>query len=972
MTNLCQQELAVVVLYCPFARSLLSPPQQIFHPQTDCYVCPLVALRPVLSWKTVFQVSLSDWLFEEPMKRVAALLVLLVGAMSIPAQRTITSPESAFGFKLGTDRKLADWTQLTAYYKKLSTESNRIRYEELGKTTEGRPFVTVTISAPENIAHLDHYLDIQRRLADPRITSPDEAKQLIAEGKTVIAVTANIHSTEIASSQSVAQFAYELATENTPRIQAILHNVIIVIVPSQNPDGEQLVVDWYKKYLGTPYEGTQPVTIWHHYTGHDDNRDWATFTQVETRLAVKVLNRWHPEILYDMHQQGENAARVYLPPFVDPFDPNLDPLLISSINALGTNTALEIAQTGKTGVLSYGVYDFWSPLRDYISPHNGLRVLTESASVNIASPVNLPFEKLGRGIGYDAKVASWNFPNPWKGGWWHLSDIVDYQRDAFFSIAYNGAVFRERYLTNFYAIGQHAVSRTFGQPYAWVIPAEQTDPVVTARLVDTLRIADVEVQRATAPFTADEKQFGAGSYIVPLGQPFAAFAKSVLEIQHYPNIAQYPGGPLQRPYDVTAQTLPLLFGVNAVEVKDKFEASTEPVKTAKAAPGNVVGESPSGYLIADKTNASLYALFSLLGQNVTAYRLTSGADPGTIYVPAQNGVETVLNKLAANYSLDIKLAPFVPVGNALAVHLPRIGLYQSWVPSMDEGWTRFIFDQNHIPYTRLVDADIRKGGLNQRFDVILLPDNSARAITTGARGPGEGESPAAPGGSNAEAGTGNPAAEGRGEGRGRRPSANANDGSTPPPQTPPEFTGGLGSDGMSALEAFTNNGGTIIALNHASEVYTKKGGAIENGLNGIDRTKFYIPGSILQVSVDPTNPIAFGSTPTVPIFYENGPIFHVNSNAQSVAAFDTDNPLLSGWIQGGNFLKGNSAIAQQNFGKGHLILFGFRPQYRAISEVTYKFLFNALLYSASQSATVSSATNQTTSASQTGPVKGGK
>ena len=909
------------------------------------------------------------------MKRVAAFLVLSVGVVSAIAQKSITSPESAFGFKLGADRKLADWSQLTAYYKKLSIESNRIRYEELGKTTEGRPFVAVTISAPENIAHLDHYLDIQRRLADPRITSPEEAKKLIAEGKTIIAVTANIHSTEIASSQSVAQFAYELATEDTPRIQSILHNVIIVIVPSQNPDGEQLVVDWYKKYLGTPYEGTQPVVIWHHYTGHDDNRDWATFTQVETRLTTqKVLNRWHPEILYDMHQQGENAARIYLPPFVDPFDPNIDPLLIASINSLGSNTALEIAQTGKSGVLSYGVYDFWSPLRDYISLHNGLRILTESASVNIASPVNLPFDKLGRGIGYDAKVAAWNFPNPWKGGWWHLSDIVDYQHEAFFSIAYNAAIFRERYLTNFYTIGQHAVTRAFGQPYAWIIPAEQTDPAVTARLVNTLRIADVEVQRATAPFTANGRQFATGSYIVPLGQPFGAFAKSVLEIQHYPNIAEYPGGPLQRPYDVTAQTLPLLFGVDAIEVKDKFEALSEPVTTAKPTPGHIEGQSSAGYLIADHTNASLYALFALLAQNVKAYRLTSGADPGTIYIPAQPGVDAKLSKLAADYSLDIKPAPSVPAGNVLAVHLPRIGLYQSWVASMDEGWTRFIFDQNHIPYTRLVDADIRKGGLDQRFDVIILPDNSARAITAGSRGFGEGESPAGPGGNNAQGGSAQAnAGGGRGEGRGRRSAANADDGATPPPQTPPEFTGGLGSDGVSALEAFTKNGGTIVTFNRASEVYTKKGGAIENGLDDIDRSKFYIPGSILQVAVDPTNPIAFGSTPTVPIFYENGPIFHINSNAQSVASFDIDNPLLSGWIQGGNFLKGYSVIAQQNVGKGHLILFGFRPQYRAISEVTYKFLFSALLYSASQPSIIDNrSVNQQRSTHEITASKGGE
>jgi hypothetical protein len=878
------------------------------------------------------------------MKQLIAAMFVLMALTPAFAQKHVTSPEEAFGFKLGEDRKLADWVQLTAYYKKLSTESNRIRYEELGKTTEGRPFIAVTISAPENLAHLDHYLDIQRRLADPRITSPEEAKKLIAEGKTIVAVTANIHSTEIASSQSVALFTYKLATENDPRTLSILHNVIIVLVPSQNPDGEQLVVDWYKKYVGTPYEGAQPVVIWHHYTGHDDNRDWATFTQVETQLTTeKVLNRWHPQILYDMHQQGADAARIYVPPFVDPFDKNIDPLIISSINALGTNTALEIAQTGKTGVLSYGVYDFWSPLRDYISLHNGLRILTESASANIASPITVPFDRLGRGIGYDSKVATWNFPNPWKGGVWRLGDIVDYQKDAFFSIMADAATFRERYLTNFYTIGQNAVNRAFGQPYAWVIPAEQTDPVVTARLINTLRIADVEVQRATAPFTANGQQFAAGSYIVPLGQPFGAFAKSVLEIQHYPNIAEYPGGPLQRPYDVTAQTLPLLFGVSAVEVKNKFEATTQPVDRAKPTPGKLEGHSANGYLIADKSNSSLYAAFSLLAQNVQVYRLTGGSDPGTIYIPEQPGLAAKLTKLATDFSLDIKPAGAVETGSALALHLPRIGLYQSWVASMDEGWTRFIFDQNHIPYTRLVDADVRKGNLEQRFDVIVLPDNSARAITTGSRGFGEGEAPPA------AAGAGANAAQGAG-GRARRAAPDANDGASRPPQTPPEFLGGLGPDGVAALQAFTQNGGTIVAFNHASEVYTKKGGAVENALDTIDRRQYYIPGSILQVSVDPTNPIAFGSSPTVPIFYENGPIFRVTSGAQSIASFTSDTPLLSGWILGGNFLKGTSVIAQENVGNGHLILFGFRPQYRAISEVTYKFFFNALLYSAAKPA----------------------
>ena len=879
------------------------------------------------------------------MKKSICTFLLLLSSAAAFGQVHVTSPEEAFGFKPGTDRKLADWSQLTEYFKKLGTESNKIRYEEVGKTTEGRPLITVTISAPENMARLEHYKEIQSKLADPRRTSPEEAQKLIDEGKTVLVVTCNIHSTEIASSQSATEFAYRLATSDDASIQSILHNVIIVLVPSLNPDGQQLVVDWYKKYLGTPYEGSSPVVLWHHYVGHDDNRDWSSFTQVETRLAVeKVINPWHPQILYDIHQMGSNGPRIYLPPWVDPIDPNVDPLLVESMNALGTNTALEIGQTGKQGVLIHGVYDFWSPLRDYIALHNGLRVLTESASVDIATPIQIPFEKLDRGIGYDAKVAAWNFPDPWKGGTWRLGDIVDYQIDAFFSIARNAAQYRERYLNNFYKIGEHAVHRSEG-PTAFVIPADQQDQAVTARLINILRTGDVEVGRATGDFDLEGKHYAAGSYIVSLEQPYGGFAKTILEVQEYPNIPEYPGGPLQRPYDVTAQTLPLLFGVTAVPVNGKVAVATKAVDTAVPAAGTFEKSSTgNGYLLTDKTNSSLYALFTLLAKGVHAYRLTGpDSDPGTIYIPNQKGVESGLEAVAQSFSIHIMPAGKPQAGSALEVHLPRIGLYQSWVPSMDEGWTRWIFDQNHIPYTRLVDADIRKGDLHQRFDVILIPDNSPAAITSGRRGFG-GETPVStPNTKNAPQRSAKKSAGEEG--------AHAETPSTQEPlapQTPSEFRGGLGKDGTASLNAFVEAGGTVITLNRASEVYTgKASGTVENALEKVDRKAFYIPGSILQVTVDPTNPIAFGSTPTVPIFYENGPTFKVNGNARSAAYFDTENPLLSGWILGGQYLKGTSVIAEEPVGKGRIVLFGFRPQYRAQSEVTYKFLFNALLYASS-------------------------
>ena len=859
-------------------------------------------------------------------KRLGSILAVLLtfSTNCTLAQQHITSPDEAFGFKLGTDRKLADWTQLTAYYQKLASETRRVRYEELGKTTEGRPFVSVTISSAENMAHLDEYKAIQARLADPRLTTPEQARDLEARGKTILVVTCNIHSTEIASSQSCAGFAYMLAAGIAPNgsqdADTILANTIVILIPSLNPDGQQLVVDWYKKYLGTPYEGNNPVVLWHHYTGHDDNRDWYAFTQVETQLTVnKVLNVWHPQILYDIHQMGSNGPRIYLPPWVDPVDPNIDPLLVMSMNAAGTQAAYEIMETGKTGVLINGVYDMWTPARAYVAYHAGLRLLSESASVNIASPKNIPFDKLDKGIGYDAKVARWNFPEPWKGGTWRLGDIVAYQTDAFFAIARNAANNRTHFLHDFYIYGQNAVAQKYGGPFAYVIPAAQVDPGATTRMVNILRTGGVEVAQATAPFSAGGKQYGAGSYVVTLGQPYGPFAKTVLEVQHYPNIAQYPGGPLQRPYDVTAQTLPLLMGVSADAVSTRFAVQSRPVTKAETAVS--FNHSDTGYLLDDSVNNSYAVLFGLLKAGVKSYRLTSGPySKGTIFIPGGTGIDAKLVPLVTAYPVTVKAAPAGLAGSAMTVTLPRIGLYQSWVPSMDEGWTRWMFDTNGIPYTRLVDADMRKGDLKSRFDVIILPDAPPAAILRGSSGRGEGR-------------------EGSDE-----------------PQTPPEFRGGLADQGAASLNAFIQAGGTVVALNKASQVYAKKDAPVTNVLEGVASKDFYVPGSILEVTVDPNDPIGFGSAPKVPIFFELSPAFQSanpnHPNTHAVARYTTDNPLLSGWLLGGKYLQGASALTVEQQGQGRIVLFGFRPQYRGQSEGTYKLFLNSLLLSSSTPGTL--------------------
>ncbi len=855
------------------------------------------------------------------------LFILLIFLLSLSfgtraqgtAKTSITAPAQAFGFEPGTDRKLADWKDLTAYYQKVASESGRVKYQEIGKTMEGRPFVLLTVSSPENLAHLAEYKEIVTKLSDPRTTSPAEAKALITKGKTVMIITFNIHSTEIASSQTAPLFLYRMASSNDPDVLETLKNVILLLVPSQNPDGEQLVVDWYKKTLGTPSEGSNPPVLYAKYVGHDDNRDWVGLTQLETQHTAKVINDWHPQILYDLHQQGADAPRLFFPPWVDPIDPNVDPLLVYSMNALGMSAAHDVASTGKTGVLTHGVYDFWSPLRDYISLHNGLRILTESASANIATPIEVPFEKLGTGIGYDAKVAAWNYPDPWKGGTWHMGDIVAYQMDALESLTKSAASDRVQFLSDFYQISERAVHPTSG-PYAYVISPQQHDPAMAVKLAKTLFDGGVEVQQATAAFEAAGKNFPAGSYIVALNQPYRNFAKTVLEHQKYPDIREYPGGPPQRPYDVTGTTLPLFYGVDAVAVADKFTAPAKKLVVIAPIEGHVEpGSAQGGYLLDSAGNSSLYALFSLLGEGVKAYRLTgSGYSPGTIYIPNQPGVSAKVEVAAKKFGVIFKPSAEPVTGSALSVTAPRVALYKSWVAALDEGWTRWVFDTNGVPYKTVYDADIRKGNLNAQFDAVILPDNAAQAILTGRFGGGRG-------GANR----------------------------LPFPPLPAEYQGGLGPEGAAALKAFVENGGTIIADNKASDLYaTKENPVISDALQGVGSKDFYCPGSQLEVTVDTSNPIAFGSTPTVPVFFETGPTFKLSGNAKSVAHYTSDNPLLSGWILGGKYLNGTSAIAEVPIGKGRIIAFGFIPLYRGLSDATYKFMLNSMLYSSSQPATL--------------------
>src|SRR3989475_7408303 len=487
--------------------------------------------------------------------------------------RGIPTPRSVLGFEPGDDRKLADWPTLLRYYQALAAASDRVRYRELGHSTLGAPLIALVISSPQNLRALDRYRALNAKLADPRgFKTARETDEALRDGKAIVLVTSGIHSTEVGGHLTPALLAYRLASDTSLATRTILDNVILWLVPSLNPDGVSIVTRWYNRTVGTAAEGSEPPELYHHYVGHDNNRDWYAFTQVETQLVVDSLhNVWHPQIVHDIHQQDTDGSRLFLPPYLDPVEPNVDPLLVDGVNALGASVAWELGGEGKTGTAINAIYDAWTPARAYQHYHGGVRILSEAASANLASPLDLPADQLAtRGRGFNPRERSWNFTNPWQGGRWTLRDIVAYQTDGAYALLENAARYRDRWLATFLTGEGRAVRGGKGWPYAYVMPRQHQDSVGVATLLGILHRGQVEIRTALHPVALGGQRFPAGSYVVVLRQPYAGFAKTLLEPQRYPDLRLYAGGPPLPPYDVTAHTLPLLMGVTAVPARDSL------------------------------------------------------------------------------------------------------------------------------------------------------------------------------------------------------------------------------------------------------------------------------------------------------------------------------------------------------------------------------------------------------------------
>ncbi|MDP2914218.1 MAG: M14 family metallopeptidase [Candidatus Aminicenantes bacterium] len=866
---------------------------------------------------------------------IASLVIVLAAFLS--AQ---TTPEAFLGFKVGADRKLADYDQIKAYFEKLAQEApKKIKLFTLGESTMKKPLIMAAITSEENLAKLDAYREITKKLRDPRTLPVEEAKKLAKDGKAIVLITCSLHSTEIAASQMSMELAYNLVAGKTPfDAKKVLNDVIVLLCPTHNPDGNQMVVDWYKKYVGTKFESGSMPWLYHYYAGHDNNRDWYMMNLVETRAVTKVLyHDWLPQIHVDEHQQGSSGARLFIPPYMDPPLPNVQPLVWRMVNLFGTNMAFDLQRNGMSGVVNGRSYTAWyiGACDDTPWLHNVVGILSEAASVRLASPIFIEPTEIPKS--YNVKMM--DFPDPWPGGWWRLRDLVDYELTMTQSVIKTASLHKEDLLFNFYQMFKNSVEKVDkNQPFAFVIPAKQHDYPTMLKMLDVLQMGGVEIHQAKADFIAGGKFYPAGSFVVKMAQPYKTYAWAMLEKQKYPDMRQYPGGPPQPPYDNAGWTLPLQMGVACDQVDESFEVKLELLAKTPypQVPANQGGA--AYFVLGSQINASYSIAFALLKDaKAEVWRTKTkvakkGFDipAGSFVVKNSPEVKKALPALLTKNSLKvIDLDDAADIAKApLKFH--RVGLYQSWRGNMDEGWTRYMFDDMSIPYKTLHNEDIKgtkekKVELRADYDVIVLADENATTIKSGSRGGAGG-----PGGGGAGTGGAQP----------RQPAST----------TPPEYEGGIGQEGVDALKAFVEKGGTVVLLNQACTLaFNEYDVPARNGLQNVDRTRFFCPTSILKILVDNETPIGYGMPKEAAAMFVNSLALDTSTpgfewDRKVVASYPEDDILLSGWLLGPDVLARKAVVVDTKYKDGHIILIGIRCQNRAQSHGTYKFLLNGLLY----------------------------
>lgn len=840
---------------------------------------------------------------------LGAILFTLT-ALAWPLQ----TPEQFLGFKPGSDRNLAHYNRIKAYFEQLSRESPRLRTFTLGKTTLGNDLFMAVISHETNLQDLEKYTNITRKLAQGEVEAA-AAEQLAASGKAIVFVTCNLHSTEIASSQMAMELGYLLATGTAGDIQDILENVILVLFPSVNPDGQIMEVEWYNKTKGTEYEGTGAPYLYHWYAGHDNNRDWFKISLKETELITKELyQKWFPQILVDEHQMGSSGDRFFIPPYQDPPTPGVHPLVWRTINLIGSRIGYDLEKLNLKGVASRGYFTGWwiGSLDDSAWFHNIPGILFEGASTRLASPIYIEPEEVESGESFKNEERIFS-PNPWKGGWWRLSDLVTYNLQATLSVLNSAARQRKELLFNTYQIARENIARGESEaPYAFMVPRQQHDPAAAERFIRILLKSNIRVFQLTHPLRVGDTMFDKRSYVVPLAQPYRAFVKNIFENQHYPDIRKNLKAEPELPYDMAAWTLPVGMGVKSVPVNEPLKALMEPVQAEQFAK-NPFPEELEEYIVLDsRANHSYRAAFELLGKGKTVYRNIDCPDfPSASFLVKKSEALEILKSIHAQAPLTLTSRKKLPLQQFRRLRPFKVGLYQNWGHNMIEGWLRYVFDEYKIPYETVHPKDVAKKGFAGKFDIMVFAGASETEIENG-KPPKKWEKWATP--------------------------------------APPEYSGGIGESGEKLLKEMVKSGKTLVFMEESCNyAISKFKMPVKNIMDEND--KVICPGSYLSVEVK-NSELTAGMDKTAAVFFRDTPTFETSlpktafESRYTPLVFGERDLLLSGWLEGEAQLTRKSLLVDYRKGKGRIILIGPDIIHRTHSEGTYKIMFNSLLSAA--------------------------
>jgi hypothetical protein len=843
--------------------------------------------------------------------------------------RSITSPEAFFGFKLGSDKKLARWDKIVEYFNLLAEQSDKIKVINLGNSTEGNPFLLTIVSSAENLRNLEHLRQINAKISDPRGLPEKEVASLINEGKAVIFQTMSIHGTEVGGTQMSPELTYDLLTREDEETKRILDNVISLTIPCFNPDGQILVTDWYNKWLGTEYEGCGIPWLYHKYTGHDNNRDAFQTNLPESQHAAKVMYQdWHPQAYQDHHHAGVYQARLYVAPFCEPIHPHADPLIWRENSWFGAHIAYRLEEAGKAGVLNAAQYAAWKDL-GWVSLgnyHNMTCLLSESACAKLATPIYIESGQLkgansGTLRGFPEYKAQTNFPNPWNGGWWRLRDIVEQQKIAAWALLDLAARHRETVLRNAYLKAKRQTERALVEGlFAYIIPAKQHDVLTKEKLIGKLLLQGVEIQKAAKEFTVNNVIYGASSYVISLEQPKAGLLKTLLGRTFYPDnpwTREEDGSP-SRPFDSATDTMAEFMGVDVIPVHQRIEAELKIITGIKTS-GIVRSSATGDFIFNGNLNDSYKAANILLQSGSKLWRTTElvqsgGHDfvPGSFVVRPEN--TNILKKTSRETGVD-----FVGLDKSVIrkqeIKPLRIGVYQRhWGGNMDEGWTRWVLEQFYFPYTSVTDEIIKNGKLRDSFDVIILPNDPIAFIT--------------------------------GEKVEEWWKTEKRFGALP--NLPPEYRTGIGETGTNAVKEFVQQGGSLVALNESFNFCVEKLGIKVKNTLTFKPKEFFCPGSTLKVKVNNTHPLGYGMPEDTLVLFWNSPAFEIlpsdnNEDYEVVARYPQRDILQSGWLIGEDKIAEKIAMLSVKYGKGRVILTGFRTQHRGQTHGTFKFLFNSLI-----------------------------